>query len=906
MRSISFQAARRKAVRVWQNGAYRLLRYTVLRAITLSFTVAIAVYLTILIANFGGNIDTFVKADIDFRVGGSMRYLKDVTLEEKAEIFEQRTAAAYEAAGLNTPFVARSFRWLQRGLLLDWGSLHRHTPGQSSGDGLPIRETISRALPRSLLVFGTANLFLFLTVVLIALTLANRKYGWADRLIAMLAPLSAIPAWVYGIVLNLLILRTVWGVVGDRLAHATPAAFRLSNMLELLQSFILPFACIFLSGLFQGLYMWRAYFQLHANEEYVELGRAKGLPPRLLERRYILRPMLPSLITSFALLFVELWQQVIVLEHVFGVPGVGRLFMQMLDYRVANRTPYIVALVVTFAYLLAATVFVLDIIYVIVDPRIKFGNPEFTVSARATGRRMRRRRSRKGPRLATSIPTTSSRVNLNPTAVPTRLTSVAGVTERMRSVVSRLQRIGPKRLWQRHTSQVAEGVQRAWRGLSGSPSALVGLAIIMGMGAIAIYTLLTIPYSEMLVLWREGEELWLLNPKDAAPAWTNFFRKDKLPPTVVIESASPSASRKGFTRSVEAVAEGMSEITLSFPFEFTYSTLPQDVSVIIDAQYHEKRPLVMLTWTTPDGREIELLHSSMEGRRLMYRVSQDQTLSRRFRTQNVLPVLFSDPERPESTLQSGTYELQLTAYVFEEDTNIDARFMVYGHVFGLSGTDGRRRDLKVPLLWGMVMALSFGIVAAITTTLSSIVIAAVGTWMGGWIDALVQRITEVNLILPFLPVSVMIYVLYSKSFWVILGVTVGLTIFGPSIKAYRALFLQIRESPYVEAAKAYGASHRRIIFRYLIPRVASVAIPRLIILVPSYVFLEATLAMLGVSDPVLPTWGKLVLEALSRGLKLGNYYLVAQPLALLLLVGFAFALLGLSLERVLKPHEATR
>jgi peptide/nickel transport system permease protein len=182
------------------------------------------------------------------------------------------------------------------------------------------------------------------------------------------------------------------------------------------------------------------------------------------------------------------------------------------------------------------------------------------------------------------------------------------------------------------------------------------------------------------------------------------------------------------------------------------------------------------------------------------------------------------------------------------------------------------------------------------------VIAAVGTWFGGWVDNLVQRITEVNMVLPFLPVSLMVYTLYSKSFWVILGVTVLLSIFGNAVKNYRAIFLQVKQEPYIEVARSYSASDLRIIFRYLIPRIIPVLIPQLVILVPSYVFLEATLAFLGVSDPVLPTWGKLLVDGLSHGTYSGNYHLVLEPLSLLMLIGLAFALLGIALERIFQPR----
>jgi len=200
------------------------------------------------------------------------------------------------------------------------------------------------------------------------------------------------------------------------------------------------------------------------------------------------------------------------------------------------------------------------------------------------------------------------------------------------------------------------------------------------------------------------------------------------------------------------------------------------------------------------------------------------------------------------------------------------------------------------------VALAFGIVAAGVTSVSSMLLAALGAWYGGWVDRVIQFLTEVNLILPFLPVALMIFTLYSKSMLVVLAVVVLLSIFGNSIKTYRAIFLQVKEEPYLEAAQTYGASNIRIVVRYLLPRILAVLVPRLMILVPSYVFLEATLAFLGVTDLELPTWGKLLSNALGSSIYTNAYHLVLIPLGLLLLIGFAFALVGLALENIFQPR----
>ncbi len=157
--------------------------------------------------------------------------------------------------------------------------------------------------------------------------------------------------------------------------------------------------------------------------------------------------------------------------------------------------------------------------------------------------------------------------------------------------------------------------------------------------------------------------------------------------------------------------------------------------------------------------------------------------------------------------------------------------------------------------------------------------------------------------LPLLPILIMVGTFYSRSIWLLLGVTILLSIFGGGIKTYRAIFLQIRESPYVEAAQAYGAGDIRIVFHYLVPRIIPVLIPQLVTLIPSYVFLEASLAVLGLGDPLLPTWGKVIQDAQSNGaLYKGLYYWVLEPAGLLMATGLGFAMVGFALDRVFNPR----
>jgi peptide/nickel transport system permease protein len=122
--------------------------------------------------------------------------------------------------------------------------------------------------------------------------------------------------------------------------------------------------------LFLSIYNWRTFFLIYSSEDYVEMAKAKGLPSRLVEQRYILRPTLPTIITNFALLLITLWTGAIITETVFLWPGLGRTLFRAIGL---YDTSVIVGSTIIYAYLLAMTVFILDFVYALVDPRVKIG-----------------------------------------------------------------------------------------------------------------------------------------------------------------------------------------------------------------------------------------------------------------------------------------------------------------------------------------------------------------------------------------------------------------------------------------------------------------------------------------------------------------------------------------------------
>jgi peptide/nickel transport system permease protein len=965
----------------------RVAKYISFRAAVLFVIVAIGIFLAIVIVNYGGYIDNIHRAQIDEALNFVSLGMRGATLEEVAQATEQARWAMEEAAGLHKPFLLRCIYWWYQTMTFDWGvSYDIGVDRFLSSQPVAVTMIVLGRVPYTLLLAGTTNLILFFTSIFLALNLSNKYGSLLDRLIITLSPLSSIPNWVYGIILTVIFAGELHLLPFNGMYDTFAPATKLGYIPIVLKHMILPVTAIFLGMFFSTVYTWRTFFLIHSGEDYLELARAKGLPNRLVERRYILKPTLPYIITSFAMLMITFWQGIIVLEVFFAWPGLGQLFMLSIGRKEMYVTIGIVAI---FAFLLGLTVFLLDIIYALVDPRVRIGGS--SQSGKSVSLQKRSYQLGLSIRLSERLrsmwqlnePSGQTRVNLldkrhpvdpvpgsqsRHVSIPIYVSQTATrggaihsgycphlklennrgqvfqtASQRCRcylhnrperignsfqtavcrttSYSNCLRLIGASNGSKKEITKVispgrigvspkkAGGLYPSLREFFRYPMAVAGILIILALIGVSIYAVIAIPYKEAIYRWGPETMSKYQIPKNAMPLWVNWFRKDPLPPTIIQNSATGAAS-KVFTPGTKS---GMDE-TITYTINYPYGGFPQDMLIIFNGQY-EKKPFVSLTWTTPDGREFVLGNFSAVSTQ-RYVVNQD--LPKKYSTGQVVEtknffsgsggpavvqILFTNPALTDLSVPlKGTYTLRIDTTLFEENANLDAELILYGQVYGLAGTDDMRRDLMVALLWGTPVALAFGFLGAISTGLISMVIAAVGVWYGGWVDNVIQRLTEMNMILPTLPLAITIYYLYSKSIWVILGVIIILSIFGSAIKTYRATFLQVKELPYIEAAQAYGASNWRIIRHYLVPRIIPLLIPQLVILVPGYVFFEATLAYLQVSDPVLPTWGKVVYDALTRGAFNGQYYWVLEPVALIIITGLAFAVVGFALDSILNPR----
>ena len=295
---------------------------------------------------------------------------KQLSAAEKQSQMAAQIAIQEKRLGLDQPFVVRSVLYLKNALTLDLG---RALQMASDSGSKQVKNIILERLPATLVLFGTADVFLFILAVVIALSL-SRKYGsFFDKLFITLAPTSSAPGWFYGIFLILIFAALLHWLPFGGMMDAPPPDSKLMYALALMKHMILPVVAITLSQIFLSAFTWRTFFLIYSSEDYVDMAKAKGLTSRSIERSYILRPTLPTIITSFALLVIAMWTGAPIFETVFLWPGLGRaLFTAVGLY----DTPVIVGSTVIFAYLLVITVFLLDIAYALVDPRVKIGGGE--------------------------------------------------------------------------------------------------------------------------------------------------------------------------------------------------------------------------------------------------------------------------------------------------------------------------------------------------------------------------------------------------------------------------------------------------------------------------------------------------------------------------------------------------
>ncbi|MCY4221787.1 MAG: ABC transporter permease [Thiotrichales bacterium] len=223
----------------------------------------------------------------------------------------------------------------------------------------------------------------------------------------------------------------------------------------------------------------------------------------------------------------------------------------------------------------------------------------------------------------------------------------------------------------------------------------------------------------------------------------------------------------------------------------------------------------------------------------------------------------------------------------------------------LMGTDEFGRDILTRVLYGARTALFIGLVSAFVGATAGLVIGVASAYFGGLFDLIVQRIVDIFLAFPLIIMALAVVATLGPGVEnVIIAIIVP---FIPQCaRVVRSSALSIREIPYVDAARALGYSHTRIILRHMAPNVMAPFLIMLTYFVGQAILLEAVLSYLGmgVQDPT-PAWGLMLKGAAVEFIESAPWLSIFPGLAITLAV-FGFNLFGDALRDLLDPKLRSR
>jgi peptide/nickel transport system permease protein len=219
------------------------------------------------------------------------------------------------------------------------------------------------------------------------------------------------------------------------------------------------------------------------------------------------------------------------------------------------------------------------------------------------------------------------------------------------------------------------------------------------------------------------------------------------------------------------------------------------------------------------------------------------------------------------------------------------------------GTNDIGQDILSELIYGSRISLTIGFLAAATAVSLGTLVGVVAGYYGGAVDALLMRLVDLILVIPFLPLMIVLAAYLGPRFWNIILVIAALTWARPA-RVIRAQVLSLGTLDYVDAARALGAPTPRILTRHILPGVLPLSLAQFITAASHAILVEASLSFLGLGDPTAKSWGSILYYAQARSAFLSGAWpwWVLPPGLLVTVTALSFALVGLALEERLNPR----
>ena len=220
----------------------------------------------------------------------------------------------------------------------------------------------------------------------------------------------------------------------------------------------------------------------------------------------------------------------------------------------------------------------------------------------------------------------------------------------------------------------------------------------------------------------------------------------------------------------------------------------------------------------------------------------------------------------------------------------------------LLGTDDQGRDILSRLLYGTRLTLLVVALVAVIAAPLGLVVGTVSGYAGGWVDAVLMRITDIFLSFPKLVLALAFVAAVGPGIQNAV-IAIALTSWPPYARIARAETLALRNSEYIDAVRLMGASPFRIVFRHVMPMCLSSVLVRVTLDMAGIILTAAGLGFLGLgAQPPLPEWGAMI--ASGRRFILDQWWVATMPGIAILIVSLGFNFLGDGLRDALDPRES--
>jgi peptide/nickel transport system permease protein len=218
------------------------------------------------------------------------------------------------------------------------------------------------------------------------------------------------------------------------------------------------------------------------------------------------------------------------------------------------------------------------------------------------------------------------------------------------------------------------------------------------------------------------------------------------------------------------------------------------------------------------------------------------------------------------------------------------------------GLDDVGVDMLSLMMWGARVSLVVGFAAALVAMLIGGTIGLISGYFGGRTDTVLMRMTDYFLVIPDIPLMLVAAAIWGRSLSNIV-IIIGVIYWTTTARLIRSQVISLRERVYVKRANAVGAGHGRILFRHILPQVTPLIVANTVLTVAIAIFAETAIAFLGLGDPTLTSWGKLIENAFSHNaITVDAWWAIVPPGIAVALVILGCTMVGQAIEDTLNPR----